>query len=754
MSPLLLGILKSQAAGAAGGSYWISLLGDTSNDYAYGVTTDSSNNVIVAGRTTDPTSGVTNCALLQLDPDGVPLFQKALSSASTDYWQGVATDSSDNIYALGRTNTSGKYELLLGKFNSSGSLQWQRTVGYSTENEYNGYQVVIDSAGDVYIGGAVRYNTSGSADFMAAKFNSAGTLQWKRIYGGNSDDTSRALAIDSNDNLYIAGYSESYGAGYRDVMLIQCESTYGTPNWTRTLGASNADDALGLATDSAGNIYVSGAANDGTYNGGLLAKFNSSGTLQWQRIIPSLTTQRVAVDTDDNVYQVGYSSSGGLGGQDAIILKFNSSGTLQWQRALGDSENSYAFGITIDSLGDLVVAGYAYIGAGGQDMMLARLPADGSLTGTYLVGSYEVRYLPSSLSIQASSLTASSQTINSSTYNGSVSTSSLTESTLSLIQSITGGSPTAQFVDDATLPLAEEGAAYSHALGVAVSALGVSVSYSLLSGSVPSGMTFNASTGVISGTSQESAGTTSVFTVRAVTSDGLTVDKEFTLPTVMQPKVSGDVTVINVAPYTDQYYLLKSTGYYSTPSLTNVDMVLVGGGASGTYPGASSLGSGGRGGYVTYLTGLSISNNSWSVTIGSGGGYSFGPSSNSGNATYWPGYSANGGSGTSSGTNGSNSAASLLTPIATALFGQNIIDNYTGLDIGYLGGSGSGATNSSTPATPGLGGGGLGISGSNSAQAGASYAGGGGGGGGGTSYGSSAGPPGGRGSIIIKVPNQ
>ena len=77
----------------------------------------------------------------------------------------------------GRSNkgTSGAGAILL-KLNSSGAEQWQRTLdGASTQIAYD---VDVDSSDNVYIGG---YTTiSGYGYFLLAKYNSSGTLQWNK----------------------------------------------------------------------------------------------------------------------------------------------------------------------------------------------------------------------------------------------------------------------------------------------------------------------------------------------------------------------------------------------------------------------------------------------------------------------------------------------------------------------------------------------------------------------------------------------
>ncbi|MFX0071310.1 MAG: hypothetical protein ACFFAO_09490 [Candidatus Hermodarchaeota archaeon] len=45
--------------------------------------------------------------------------------------------------------------------------------------------------------------------------------QWHRTWGGTDDDYGWGVAVNSSDNVYLSGYTESFGEGYEDMVLVK-----------------------------------------------------------------------------------------------------------------------------------------------------------------------------------------------------------------------------------------------------------------------------------------------------------------------------------------------------------------------------------------------------------------------------------------------------------------------------------------------------------------------------------------------------
>lgn len=427
--------------------FWINLLGGTGNDQAAGIGLDPSGNVYITGFSYSQGAGSGDVLVAKYDSSGNILWQRLLGGAGDDPNYGsIAVDPQGNSYIAARTASqgAGSSEFLVAKYNTDGVLQWQRILGGSLFEST--YDIAVDSSGNCYVTGLVESQGAGSYDLLIVKYNSSGTLQWQRSLGGSASDIGWGVATSASGNVYVVGQTASQGAGGSDALIVKYNSS-GTLQWQRSLGGIGSDIANAVATDSSENVYVTGytASQGAGGNDLLIAKYDSNGTIQWQRSLGGTGAEEglfVSVDSLGDVYVCGSTASQGMGSGDLLLAKYDSTGTIQWQRTFGGNGDDIAYGLALDSVGGMyVVARSTSFGSGSNDLLLVKLPSDGSSTGSYGHFTYRV----STLTGAARTLTSATRTLTNATRTLTDSVATLTDQTSTLTSTSQSMAPTPSF---------------------------------------------------------------------------------------------------------------------------------------------------------------------------------------------------------------------------------------------------------------------------------------------------------------------
>lgn len=321
---------------------------------------------------------------------------------SYDLARSISTDSQNNIYVTGETNSSANIassgahqttfgsatDMFVAKFSNNGARLWATYMGGSSADVGTG--IITDPFNNVYIVGhsfsstgiasvgAFQEIKSGGSDAFVVKFNSNGNRIWSTYCGGNDNDFGNAIAFGASGTIYIVGTTLSVN---------------------------------GIATSGSHLPSYSGNLNEDAF----LVKFNDNGNRVWGTYYGGLGRDYgigVATDQNENVYIVGQASSGsGIassgahktspGGADAFLVKFNSSGVRQWGTYYGGTNGDMANGVTTDNAGNIYFVGSTVSasgisttnahqvsqGGGTQDGFLAKFNTNGILLwGTYYGG--------------------------------------------------------------------------------------------------------------------------------------------------------------------------------------------------------------------------------------------------------------------------------------------------------------------------------------------------------------------------------
>ncbi|MGE3465591.1 MAG: beta strand repeat-containing protein [Pyrinomonadaceae bacterium] len=298
------------------------------------------------------------------------------------------------------------------------------TLGFSTflggTGSEQGHAIAVDNAGDVYVTGETdlpgfpttpgtfdpTYN--GLDDVFVTKINAAGTaLLFSTFIGGNSEDVSFGIAVDSSGNALVTGYTfggslvypTTAGAfdmthnGTSDVFVTKLDAAGSALLYSTFIGGSENEVGEGIAIDPAGNAFITGntsggasaypttaGAFDTTHNGSndvFVTKLNAAGSdLLYSTFIGGSSTESgngIAIDPSGNAFIAGTT----LGGSpaypttagafdtthndsfDVFVTKLNAAGSdLHYSTFIGGNFQDNGRGIAIDSSGNAFVTGH------------------------------------------------------------------------------------------------------------------------------------------------------------------------------------------------------------------------------------------------------------------------------------------------------------------------------------------------------------------------------------------------------------
>ena len=314
----------------AGDVRWTRQFGTSGLDIGAGIATDAGGNVYVAGYTAGVLEGANaggfDAFVRSYDGAGNVRWTRQFGTSSTDVATGIATDANGNVYVAGYTfgalegATAGSFDAFVRSYDSEGNLRWTRQFGTVASDSATG--IATDAGGNVYVtgstSGALEGANAGSSDSFIRSYDSEGNLRWTRQFGTSSDDSATGIATDANGNVYVSGYTngalEGTNSGSRDAFVRSYDGA-GNVRWTRQFGTTDDDDALGIAADASGNVYVAG-------------------------------------------YTEGALEGVSAGGNDAFVRGYDADGGLRWAGQFGTEFEDYANGIATDAGGNVYVAGY------------------------------------------------------------------------------------------------------------------------------------------------------------------------------------------------------------------------------------------------------------------------------------------------------------------------------------------------------------------------------------------------------------
>jgi hypothetical protein len=257
--------------------------------------------------------------------------------------------------------------------------------------------IAVDADGNAYLSGTHwQYNGSSHGVAFVSKLSpDGGTILYTAHVGGSNTDQCYAIAVDSNENAYITGYTTSTDfpiqnpfqnslQGVQDAFVAKLSQAGTTLVYSTYLGA--AASGTGIAVNANGNAYVTGGTSSSefpvvtpfqsTYQGGgdaFVTEMSTDGaSLVFSTFLGgggAEVSGHIALDSNQNIYVTGSTASTNFpvslalqatlsGSQDAYVTKLAGNGqTLAYSTYLGGTGVDSGSGIAVDSHGAAYITG-------------------------------------------------------------------------------------------------------------------------------------------------------------------------------------------------------------------------------------------------------------------------------------------------------------------------------------------------------------------------------------------------------------
>jgi hypothetical protein len=292
------------------------------------------------------------------------------------------------------------------------------STGLSASMTYSYRVRANNTAGDSAYSNTASATTSGSSSSL-----------WSKRYGNTADDRTQAVAVDGQGRVAVTGsfYGQTnFGGGLissavccggatstMDIFIAEYAASGGYL-WSRVIGSTSDEAGKGVATDTSGNVLVTGYQGSYSvdYGGGpqydrggndiFIAKYSSAGSWVWSKTIGGSGYDQgnaIAADGSGNVFATGYigAAAGGVdfgggplvsaGLYDVFLAKYSAAGQYLWAKRFGGTGNDTGLAVSTDSAGNVIIAGTfegtvdfgggALSSAGLRDIFVAKYSATG-----------------------------------------------------------------------------------------------------------------------------------------------------------------------------------------------------------------------------------------------------------------------------------------------------------------------------------------------------------------------------------------
>jgi len=187
---------------------------------------------------------------------------------------------------------------------------WEKLFG-GIDDERGIFVKQTDDGGYIVVGYTFSYG-GGGQDLLLIKIDATGNIEWYKTFGGIQWDCGFSLCLTDDGGFALVGYTESYGAGDKDIWLIKTDAN-GNEEWNKTFGDTAKDYGNSICKTSDGGFIIT-----------------------------------------------GYTTSYGAGGKDVWLIKTDANGNKEWDKTFGGINDDWGKWVCQTQDGGYLIVGATY----------------------------------------------------------------------------------------------------------------------------------------------------------------------------------------------------------------------------------------------------------------------------------------------------------------------------------------------------------------------------------------------------------
>jgi hypothetical protein len=200
---------------------WSKTIGGSGWDMGYSIKALPDTGFMICGETYNNTAGFNDGFICRTDKNGDTLWTKTIGGVGSDAFYALDSANNNNFYAVGYTK-SGTPDLdaFYAKFTIDGDTLWTKRFGASDKDEKMlGTCTTVDN-GLFMVGYLADTVQNAIHHYLILRMDSSGNYLWSENSNNAKNDEYKSIQQRADSTIVLAGYTENYGGGAKDIIYI------------------------------------------------------------------------------------------------------------------------------------------------------------------------------------------------------------------------------------------------------------------------------------------------------------------------------------------------------------------------------------------------------------------------------------------------------------------------------------------------------------------------------------------------------